>query len=172
MPWCMYNDISFCTCPPHEHIIFSPDATFYPKSRLLRVGNQLFIMRSEFIGRHAISTLVHALNSSFSYMLVGGVYNRIYIGFQYSMTRKINGMVVNIPSRFTCGLEYLHHGVVLTVHVRRVQRAIRSFLRRKWEERAVAVMMASHKRLGLGSALGSLHSDVLPSVCAMMMIQK
>ena len=47
------------------------------------------------------------------------------------------------------------------VHVWRMQRAVRRWLRRKWEERALAVMMVSHVRLGALSDLALLPSDVI-----------
>jgi hypothetical protein len=163
----MHADISFCNCPHPEHMIFSPYATYYPRCKLLRVENQLFSLQSTRIGRHALQMLVHALSSSFSYTLVSGLYNRIYLGFLYrdSVTRSIG------HSQFTCGVEYLHHGVMLVVHVRRVQRAARRYMRCKWEGRALAVMMASHARLGLGSTLKNLHLDALSTISVMTRVK-
>jgi hypothetical protein len=71
---------------------------------------------------------------------------------------------MQVQSRFVFGAEYLHKGVSLVVHVRRAQRAIKRFLRRKWEERALIVMLATHARLGAGSVLGRLHPDVLAAI--------
>lgn len=169
---CSCQDIAFCTCPHLEHMVFSQNATYYPVSKLLRIDGQLFSMHSTRIGRHSLSMLVQALSTSFSYMLADGVINRLYLSFRYSTTRSnAGGLVVEIPSRFTCGVDYLHGGVIILVHVRRVQRAARQYLRRKWEERALAVMMATHARLGLGSSLESLHSDVLATISAMIRLK-
>lgn len=168
MPWCMHRDIGFCCCPPPAHMVFGLNATYYPTCKLLRVENQLFCMRPTRIGRHALQMLVHAANSSFFCAPLHTSYKRVFLGFQYSVTLPVGGTFVEIPSRFTYAVGYLHNEVLLVVHVRRAQRAIRRYLRRKWEERALAVMMASHARLGAGSALEGLQADVL----AMILLSK
>ena len=61
---------------------------------------------------------------------------------------------------------YLHlrptiQGVFPAVRVWRVQRAIRCFLRWRYEQRALAMAMGLHARLGQGCVFACLPSDVL-----------
>jgi hypothetical protein len=53
-----------------------------------------------------------------------------------------------------------------SVYIWRIQRAMRRFLTltRKWEGRALAVMMALHSRLGGQSCLNHLPDDVLQAI--------
>ena len=167
MPWCMHRDISFCCCGQLPHIVFGRDATYYPKCKLLRVKNQLFCMRSTVIGRHAMQRLVSSVGSSSFFMYISSVYNnRIYLSFTYSVMLSSGGISMEIPSRNTCGVEYLCSGLNMLVHVRRVQRAAKRYMLKKRQERALALMMASHARLGAGSLLEGLHVDVLALILA------
>jgi hypothetical protein len=52
-------------------------------------------------------------------------------------------------------------GLTPMTHVWRIQRAMRGWLRRRWEKRALAIMMAWHVRLGGASALVTLPCDVM-----------
>ena len=51
-----------------------------------------------------------------------------------------------------------------TVHLWRLQRAVRAFLRRRMEQRALAVAMGVHARLGRSSAMADLPADVLGEI--------
>jgi len=164
MPWCMHRDIDYCACPQLDHIIFGENGTYYPTSKLLRVKNQLFSLKNSNVGRHIVHTVVHASSENKVYVWTSTIYNRVYIQFMYDVTYSIAGITMQVPTRCDFGVEYLHKGVSLVVHVRRAQRAIKRFLRRKWEGRVLAVMMATHARLGAGSVLERLHPDVLAAI--------
>lgn len=161
MPWCMHRDVGFCCCSQLPYIVFGRDATYYPASGLLRVETQLFHMTSTRPGRHAVHLLVKAAGSSSFSLHAPGVYNRVFMRFRYSVTQSRGGMFVEIPYRLTFGVEYLHERASLLVHLRRLQRLAKRYVHRKWQARALAVMMASHARLGAGSVLEGLHADVL-----------
>ena len=52
-------------------------------------------------------------------------------------------------------------GVFPVVYVWRIQRAVKGFLRRRHEERALALAMCWHARLGAGSIMACLGEDIL-----------
>ena len=56
-------------------------------------------------------------------------------------------------------------GVYLAIHVWRVQRAIRCYLRKRFEQRALAMVMGLHTRLGQECAFACLPADLVLALC-------
>lgn len=71
------------------------------------------------------------------------------------------------PSVLICPLPPIN-GKQPMVFVRRIQRAIRAFLRHKWQEKALALMMGCHPRLGGESAVPLFTEDSLRHVLALV----
>lgn len=62
-------------------------------------------------------------------------------------------------------MNHCKHGAALTVHVWRIQRAVRAFLQRDWRRRrVVAVAMGWHSRLGKGSVIAGIPDELLYSM--------
>ena len=57
-------------------------------------------------------------------------------------------------------------GIYLAIHVWRIQRAMRRFLHQKFEQRALALTMGLHARLGQKCAFACLPADLLSMVMA------
>lgn len=168
---CAYP-LGLCQCREESPMIHHGNASYYPKSGCFRMGRILFTARSIRMGRHFWDLFIH---------LPPGTERRItpcplYTAYHITLTTLTAPVVTTEthPVRKGMAIMFEPHlpspnlpirRVMPMIFVWRIQRAIRSFLRRKWEERALAVMMALHPRLGLNSHLAGVPGEVLKCIC-------
>lgn len=139
------------------------DASFYPKSALFRQGRSLYNWRHLGVSesfwnktldkckndvRIQINIYIDDINrdwflSILKFSFANGLEGRFYLGPRFNVV---------FPMFF----------------IWKIQRAMRRFLRKRFEERAVAVMMCLHSRLGQVSELACLHEDTLQSVVGLL----
>ena len=150
---CTVDDVTLCRCNlnPSE-IIHGADASFYPKAGCFRMGKILYSARScySWFGRHMWEILIHnpgGVRQSCVYHSYHSINVRVGTGISFYFMPTINGL---LPS----------------VHIRRIQRAMRMFLQRKFEQRALAMTMGLHGRLGVTSCLSGLPEDIVARILA------
>jgi hypothetical protein len=160
---CAYN----CRCPfPADTLIhMAENTTFYTKSMLVRVGKRLGFMGHFPWGVHSWALLQDAS---------AGIPKTVSV--QHSGWSHSNELIYRIDVVFVCalatdGMQSIvwsdrmrgtnAHGVLLTVLVGRLQRAVRAHALARRAERLLAVLMARHARLGHGSAVSVLGDDAL-----------
>jgi hypothetical protein len=151
---CPAEDITQCRCTidPYK-IVHGTDATFYPKAMCFRVGRNLYTIRlfCNYITSHMAEAMIKKQNCTREIFIRDCThFTNIRTGLPYPMMAG-----VCFPSRRAS-----------SVYIWRIQRAMRRFLTltRKWEGRALAVMMALHSRLGGQSCLNHLPDDVLQAI--------
>ena len=133
------------------------DASLYAQCGFFRKGRRLFCVQKTpaWLGRHFWATLLRSDVDNFGPCL------HVTMSTMYLLFMRYRPPAPE-PSRcWAFPIPAFLHGVTPIVHVWRIQRAVRQWLRRKWEERALAVMMVSHVRLGALSGLALLPSDVI-----------
>lgn len=153
-PACPAEDVLLCRCPKDARAgLYSPDASYYPRACLFRVGRRLFDVRmfDQGLGKHFWETVVHHPRTRTLYP------DRLY--HQQILCVKLHtpvraGAAVPMQQRSLAG-------VSLAVHVWRIQRAMRAHLQRRWESRALALAMAGHHRLGRDSLLAAYPTELL-----------
>ena len=141
-------------------MILGTDATLYPKAGCLRVGRALYNIRGIYnsAGKHLWELLIHNP--------VGISKRTIFIDHSFTMY----SMIIRLDATGT-GMAFVFEPFIrgkwmpLTC-VGIIQRPMRRFLllrkRQQLEHRALAVMMATHPRLGKESPLGQeISEDVL-----------
>ena len=154
---CPKSDVTLCRCRANPfELMHSADASYYPKAGCFRVNNILFNARhmDGRVGKHLWEVFIHnpiGFSKRYVYSWPG---HRVY----YASLCIIDGTGVSIP------IEPTISGIAPSVHIRRIQRAMRCFLRRGFEERALALMMGLHRRLGAGGCLSEMPADVLCKV--------
>ena len=155
---CPSLDVIACTCKKNAFdVMLGKDASFYPKSGLFRVEGVLLNARKleKSVGKH----LWHLI-----------VYNPINVSKRLVQLWPARSLY-RLSLRTTTGtgitalLSPTVNGVFTFIHIRRIQRAIRRYLQRNFETRAIPVAMALHPRLGAASCLSAVPVDL---VCAIM----
>ena len=157
---CPKHDVTLCRCNlnPSE-MIHGIDASFYPKAGCFRLGNSLYPAREYFepFGRHMWESFIHN---------PAGVSQR----YLYSSSSRFDYRGVSFYMLAGTGVSFYFlstmNGLLPSVHIRRIQRAMRTFLQRKYEQRALATTMGLHGRLGDTSCLSRLPEDVLVKILA------
>lgn len=149
---CPYVSITWCQCPK-TGMIEGVDATYYPSAGFLRIGRQLYNTRTLQAlgeGHHFWEAVVkcqpilHAARSVYMCRHYRLYYLTLSVMFSFG-SLAANGLRTGSSTPMT---SWDHRRIRLTVWVWRIQRAMRAFLRRKWEARALAVAMGWHARLG------------------------
>ena len=142
--------IGECRCQRGAYLIASEDSAFYPKAGMYRMGRYMFKVRMQMhMGEHFWHWLVHK---------PPGV--RSVVAFPH--TEYHNYTIAMILDPFPCStsgtfrtvmmnVDTLILGISIPVLVWRIQRAIRRFLRERLDAKLLALAMASHARLGVGS---------------------
>ena len=173
MPWCLHRDVGLCCCKLQPGIIYGAHATYYPKMGMLRVGEHLFGIggsNDDQIGRHVMLSIINAAGSpSLSIFLNAPLQIMVLSLMYFTPSHGVIGQPVGrqILSRFMRLVRFLHRdGMSFVTHMRRIQRCVKRFLVRRWEKRALAVMMSSHARLG--SRAGGM--EELPTDIAMTIV--
>ncbi len=141
-------------------MIHKDHVTFYPKAGLLKQGKSLYNVRDLGISESGwrditpkkvqVQMMIHIDPFDRDYMM------RVFKIF--TPTSSVNVMLLGVY------VSPLFQEVFPLVHVRRIQKATRGYLRRKFEERALSLMMALHPRLGGGNVLTSLPVDIFRSI--------
>ena len=151
---CPSSDVTLCRCKTDSsEIIQSADSSYYPKSGCFRVGGVLYNARDFYnrTGLHLLKIMVYnPINVSKRYIYSWPGHRLYYISL-----RLTDGTGASFPMMPTI------NGVFPSAHIRRIQRAMRSFLQRKWTRSALPVMMASQPRLGAGSCLAEMPADLI-----------
>ena len=168
MPWCLHRDVGLCCCKLQPGIIYGTHATYYPKMGMLRVGERLFGIGDsscDQIGRHVMLSIVNAAGSPSLTLFINEPLQIIVLSLLYfTPSHGVIGQPVGRPilSRFMRQVRFLHRdGMSFVTHMRRIQRCVKRLLVRRWEARALAVMMSSHARLGTRArGLEELTSDI------------
>jgi len=151
-----------CTCTDIAYdsdlkMLHHADVSYYPNAGFFRVGRRLYSARSmNSMGYHFWLYLVETA----SYPGIMSLYSDSKLHAYFMLLRAPPGQDDEI-----CGVQFYIRatlsGLMPIVHVWRIQRAMRGWLRRRWEKRALATMMAWHVRLGDSSVMASLPSDVI-----------
>ncbi len=154
---CPMEDMFCCKCAFPDVMMHHGDSSYYPGISCFRIGRVLYpsvFIPGFALGKHGWHAIIrgsaHALRRHVWYKGMG------YLNIHYRW-RNNDQWVSFLVDPFL-------RGCVPTVYIRRIQRAIRAFLRVKWETRALCVAMGTHARLGSGSMLGGLDSDLLRCV--------
>ena len=149
----------WCGCKTRAEMgmVHIKDFSFYPKSKLVKQGRNLYYVTSDFIGCHIWQTMVnqqspilvhrtsddHMCTVFFAYVL--GNINLSYFGKSIDLRMYFNPV----------------GGVIFPViYVWRIQQAMRRYLQRK-SECVLAVMMGCHERLGGGSVITVLPTELV-----------
>ena len=158
-PPCPVDDVTLCRCNLNaSEMIHGADASLYPKAGCFRVGKILYSAREFYnvFGRHMWEMFIHnpAGVSQRRVYLLGrfGLYSVKFI--------LISGTGISLFCTSTI------HGLLPSVHIRRIQRAIRAFLRLKFEQRALAMAMGLHERLGERAGVSGLPVDIVAKILA------
>jgi len=152
LPSCPAFDVIFCRCG-NNALMHTEYSTFYPQSGLYRIEYMLFNVRhlSSSLGKHFWEMMIFNVDWMCERTISRSVSkHQYYLTFN---TRDSTSMTVPLPCHI--------NGVSYTGHVRRIQRWVRRFIRRR---RVLAVMMGSHTRLGMESCLADVPADVLSEI--------
>ncbi len=154
------HDVVRCQCDSHNlKAVHHGELAYYPQAGWLRVGRRLFRLR--WIGRHGQhfwDCLVRLL-AVVGVVKTRGSCNTCYISCVIPRELDPNEREIWAGVDFLSfsGWPWLgtdHGGMFLSpiVLIWRIQRAVRQFLKRNFEKRALAWMMGSHARLSCGTA--------------------
>jgi len=148
--WCLSID-------PTLMSLYNGELFVYTQSRMLSLNGRLYRPPAYFfIGRYLMDmTIVDIMLSGHRLVLNRRVFNSTLV---YCITCGIRMYFLEIAA-------WDHEMLVLTPKVCVLQRLVRARFARRCAERQLAVAMASHTRLGMGSSLGGLGQDLV-DLCA------
>ena len=157
MQACMAFSPLHCRCDIKKPAMWDGEGmTYYPKAGCLRFHRKLYNVRSfcDCFGKHFWETLVSRRGDGTKItMLPWPRHHTTYLAIRVRVQADTTGMMV--PMLSTVG------EITPIVHVWRIQRAARRYIRRRVEERALAAAMAAHPRLGANSGLlGEIPCDI------------
>lgn len=163
MQRCPADDVVSCQCPKNmESIINGANASYYPRAGCFRFGRQMVTARQydRMLGQHMMERIVHAPQNSCT--------RSIFIDHdEHAMFLSIRVQSRALERDLMIGLHLpvyprQSEGTAsFAVHIWRIQRAIRAYLHRKNEARALAVSMGWHERLGRNSFFAGIPEDVM-----------
>ena len=150
---CPKSDIVQCLCE-HEEMMHGPNASLYPSLGFFRTGRRLLHVASCRVGGHFWHAVVNT-PSSFSGMTIAP-----------DKDLKVYHLIIDFYMDGGRGLAYSRIPLVLRnatpiVHLWRIQRVVRKFLLRRFQQRGLALMMGTHGRLGDQCLLNCLPDDVV-----------
>jgi hypothetical protein len=162
------HETGYCQCEfPHGVLVHvNTDVTFCPNARLCRVGTRLFKARSFMWGYHDWITILRGLVIHVPHTIeLARVEGDSRLGFRlrWHIVHAHGDRVTDSILFEDVMFPIFEDGVLVTTHVRRMQRAIRRYL----SKRRLALAMAMHARLGQHSALQALSVDILRHVILM-----
>ena len=135
------------------------------------MGRTLFNARDlGYQGYHFWEHLIKKVDLASSIERYSGIHTHHYHGYLASFS---------VPNQFENGsglgwlcvimhLKATMCHVSPAVHVWRIQRMVRRFLQRRYEERVTAMLMGSNARLGKNSCLDGLPSEIFQSIAIHM----
>ena len=134
------------------------DVSFYPKAGLFRQGRRLYNVRHLKLPDRYWCGYIERGARIMCTVTIGGPFETPVNGDSLWSVLKVDH-TFEWPS-------YMHlrptiTGVYPAIHVWRIQRAIRRFLRWRFEWRALATVMGLHARLGQECVFACLPADVL-----------
>lgn len=154
---CPSLDVISCKCEKNVfEVMRSKDASFYPKAGLFRVEGVLLNARKleKAVGRHLWQLIVYdPINVS----------KRVIHSWPARCLYRLT-LRTATGTGITALLSPTVNGVFPFIHIRRIQRAIRRYLQRNWEMRAISVAMAWHPRLGADSCLAAIPIDLINAI--------
>jgi hypothetical protein len=139
-----------CRCPFSEPVIQTREFTYYTGCGILQSRGVMY-WSSLVRGPHCFNAVMHAIAQ-----------NRVS---RHSWNRR-HFVFVTIEYGTVIVLQNSKNNHDLLSCLLRMQRAVRAFLRRRWEAKLLAVAMGLHPRLGVRSGLNCLCSDVMQRVAA------
>ena len=149
MQTCMAFSPLHCRCNIKKPAMTDGEGTtYYPKAGCLRFHRKLYNVRSfcDCFGQHFWEMLVSRRGDGTQITMLPWPRHHItYLAINVRVHHETAGMMV--PMLSTVG------EITPIVHVWRIQRAARRYIRRRVEERALAAAMAAHPRLGANSGL-------------------
>ena len=164
-PYRDVRDVTLCRCSPgSREMIHSADASLYPQAGFFRIGRVLYNARKFYgkFGRHMWEMFIHnptGVGRRYVYHRVRFGYYRMTYDETYGLYDETFGLGGGCG--MSLGFNPTVNGVLLSVSIRRIQRAMRVCLRRRQEARSLAVAMGLHERLGGRSCLLEVPVDVL-----------
>lgn len=165
------NNVYECKCNTcHLSLTHHKDVAYYPKAGWLRMGRRLFRLRWVGAhGQHFWDCLVR-LSPAIGMVNTTKEFKACYVSF--------TTVLIQDTSRKAAwgGVDFLHIGiwpwmgvdgiVSPIVLVWRIQRAVRRFLKRRFEERALAWMMGSLTRLCGTAGMADIPEDISRRILA------
>lgn len=135
-----------------------PDATFYPGMGCIRIGNGFHNMQalSDQLGRHLWEAIVIPRGHDHE--------RRMYLLHGHDAFYQCLSVSLGDSASLFTTVHPTLRGLLPMVFVQRIQRAVRAWLRRRWESRALTVAMGVHPRLGSDGHLRLLDLDMLRCV--------
>ena len=133
-------------------------SSYYRGMGLIRDRESLYVMPIPWAGLHFAYALLESIDKEpvkhydFGDTMCGFITLRFLAG----QDRSRDSMVILLQDQ--------RLGKNLVSYLRRIQRSVRAFVGVRLQERYTALAMGLHTRLGSGSALGCLCSDILHKV--------
>ena len=155
---CSCNADWACRCNAHGmDMVHAGELSYYPKAGMLRKGRMLYCVRVRILdfGWCFWRDLVMMPPTVVSFRDVQSDPNRHRYTWTLHFLRHypFDGLSLHVDFTFK--------GKTPVVHIWRIQRAMRRFLRRRFEQRSLAVLMGSHERLGCGCVFADLSHDLI-----------
>ena len=139
----------------------SERTSYYRGMGMIRSNGMLYSAPLTWAGRHFISIMLDSIDSgkATGHNIQGGTLSLLNIRYVFE------DMAYGPMARqFIILLKGLRHCRGILSSLRRIQRVVRGFLRKRRQGRFVALAMGLHPRLGGESPLGCLSADVLYKV--------
>lgn len=135
------------------------EITYYAKAGLVSIGGYLLSVLHVGWGNHFWKTIVDISHDIKVQLSKGSSY--YYITMNYAV---IGGGGNLVPCTWSCPASTFRSGVHVLVYVRRIRKAIKRFLRMKYMDKMLALMMGLHWRLGENSIVRFIHEDTLAEI--------
>jgi hypothetical protein len=153
-----------CECPFESEtssIMHVGGITYYRGLGMIQKKGVLFSAPLKYSGFHFIKRILTSIDSR-QVTIINLRENALtFISVSYDEEDN-NGHMMD--RRFVFLLKGMRHGLGILSCLRRIQRAVRVFIKPRRQERFIALAMGLHPRLGEGSVVKALFSDVLYSV--------
>ena len=153
-----------CQCafqPESSMLHVSESTSYYRKMGMIRCNGMLYSAPLAWSGYHFISMLIRSIDSNEVRHFRLPVGAMTFITMEYTFYD-----IADFPGErhFVVLLKGTRHDLCILSCLRRIQRAMRGFLRKKRQARFVCLAMGLHPRLGGQSPLVCLCSDALQQV--------
>jgi hypothetical protein len=140
---------------------------YYPKAGLISIGTHLLSVLHVGWGKHFwenIAKTPHGIKIQLSSVDDANL-TRLRLNYYITMNFTMIGDGGNlVPCTWSCPASPLRWSVHISVYLRRISRAIKRFLQRKYADKMLALTMGLHVRLGAESLLRCLHGDTLAEI--------